>query len=100
MKIIEKNTNRAVDICMYMMDADKMHHGNDISADFLADEEAEYGFDGSMYVDDVDYCVDVVKDWVDGMGDFADEDGFHVTETSGYRMAIINDELVTNYDIP
>lgn len=99
MKLIERNSGRIVDIIMYMMDEDKMHHGNDISADFFADDKAEYIADGSMIVDDIDYCVDYAKEWVDGIGDFADEDGFHVTEKPGYRMAIINDELYTNYDI-
>nr|DAH20328.1 MAG TPA: hypothetical protein [Caudoviricetes sp.] len=99
MKLIEKNSGRIVDIIMYMMDEDKMHHGNDISADFFADDKAEYIADGSMIVDDIDYCVDSAKDWVDGIDDFADEDGFHVTQDMAYRMALINDLIYTNYDI-
>lgn len=100
MKLIEKNTGRIVDIIMYMMDDDKRHHGNDISPTFFADDKAEYIADGSMIVDDIDYCVDWAKEWVDGINDFTDEDGFHVVEKTGYRMAIINDELFyTNYDI-
>lgn len=99
MKLIEKNSGCVVNIIMYMMANDKMHHGNDISADFFADDQAEYIADGSIIVDAIDYCVDCVKEWVDGIGDFADEDGSDVTENTGYRMAIINDELYCNYEI-
>lgn len=99
MKLIEKNTGRVVNIIMYMMANDKMHHGNDISADFFADDQAEYIADGSMIVDDIDYCVDYAKEWVDGIDDFADEDGFHVVQNTDYRMAVIDDELYCNYEI-
>lgn len=99
MKLIEKNTGRIVDIIMYMMDNDKKHHGNDISADFFADDQAEYIADGSMIVDDIDYCVDYAKEWVDGIDDFADEDGFYVTQDTAYRLALIDDLVYTNYDI-
>lgn len=99
MKLIEKNSGRVVNIIMYMMANDKKHHGNDISADFFADDQAEYIADGSMIVDDIDYCVDYAKEWVDGIDDFADEDGFHVTQDTAYRMALIDDLVYTNYDI-
>jgi hypothetical protein len=99
MKLIEKNSGRIVDIIMYMMANDKMHHGNDISADFFSDDQAEYIADGSIIVDDIDYCEDCAKDWVDGINDFADEDGFHVVQNTDYRMAIIDDELYCNYEI-
>lgn len=99
MKLIEKNTGRVVNIIMYMMADDKKHHGNDISADFFADDQAEYIADGSMIVDDIDYCVDYAKEWVDGIDDFADEDDFYVTQDTEHRMALIDDLVYTNYDI-
>lgn len=66
---------------------------------FFADDQAEYIADGSIIVDAIDYCVDCAKEWVDGIDDFADEDGFHVVQKNDYRMAVIDDELYCNYEI-
>lgn len=91
MKLIERNSGRVVNIIMHMMDDDKIHSGNDISADFFADAQAEYSGD-TMIVDDVDYCVEYAKDWVDGTGDFYGSDDL-------WRRAEINGELYTNYGL-
>lgn len=90
MKLYEKKTKRSVEIYMYLVSNDKMRITNELTQDF---------FDGVIYVDDVDYCADQVKDWVDGINDFADEDGLQVTQTNEYRLAEINGELYSNYDI-
>lgn len=99
MKLIEKNTGRKVEILMYMVDEDKIPSQEDISADIFDASTEGANDEGEWFVADVDDCIDFAKDWVDGIGDFADEDGFHVTENTGYRMAEINGELYTNYDI-
>lgn len=85
MKLIEKETNRVAEIHMYIVDDDMVHKSMDISADFFDTEE--------LIVTDVDYCVDYVKDWVYGKGDFV------IGGDMGYRIAEINGELFANYDI-
>lgn len=85
MKLIERSTGRTAEICMYIVDDDMMHKSMDISSDFFDAQEME--------VTDVDYCIDYVKDWVDGKGDFV------IGGDTGYRMAEINGELYTNYEL-
>lgn len=86
MKLIEKNTNRIAIVRMYHVDYCGALKSIDVANDF-------FDSTGELVVDDLDYCIDQVKDWVDGSGEFADEDDF------GDRMAEINDELYVNYDI-
>ena len=103
------NTGCKVEICMYMVDEDKIPIRQDISADIFVAFTEGVNDEGEWFVDDVDACIDYAKDWVDctqdfvydgdSIGDFADEDGFHVYERHDYRMAIINDEIYSNYDI-
>lgn len=109
MKLIEKTTGRVVEICLYMVDENKIPSQQDISADIFDASTEGANDEGEWFVDDVYACIDFAKDWVnctgdfaiddDSVGDFADEDGFHVYERHDYRMAIINGELYTNYDI-
>ena len=84
MKLFEKKTKRAVEIYMYLASQDKMRITNEVTPDF---------FNGVVYVDNIDYCIDQVKDWAEGKGDFAD------TDCSEYRVAEINGELYSNYEI-
>lgn len=85
MKVIEKKSGRVVEFHLYMLDLDNMVRSNDIADDFFA------GTDG--FVDDVDYCAEYVKDWVDSTGDFyGADDGL-------WRKAEINGELYTNYGL-
>ena len=109
MKLIEKNTNSVVEICMYMVDGDKTPSQQDISA-YIFDASVEGANDeGEWFVADVDACIDFAKDWVNGTGDFcydddavgdyADEDGFHVYERQDYRMAVIDGMMFTNYNL-
>ena len=109
MKFIEKNTSRKVEICLYMVDEDKIPSQQDISADIFDASTEGANDEGEWIVADVDACIDFAKDWVnctgdfayddDLIGDFADEDGFHVYARHDYRMAIIDEELYTNYDL-
>lgn len=98
MKLLEKNSGRVVEILMYMAE-DKIPSQQDISADIFDASTEGANDEGEWIVADVDACIDFAKEWVDGIGDFADEDGSDVTENTGYRMAIINDELYCNYEI-
>ena len=104
MKLIDKKTGRIVEINLHTVDADKIPSQQDISADIFDASTEGANDEGEWFVDDVDACIDFAKDWVnctgdDSIGDLADEDGFHVYERHDYRMAIIDDELYTNYDI-
>lgn len=45
-----------------------------------------------LEVTDLEYCIGMAKDWVDGRGDFIDFCPFN-------RMAEINGELYTNYEL-
>lgn len=109
MKLIDKKTGRVVEIIMHTVDAEKIPNQEDISADIFEGSTEGANDEGEWIVADVDACIDFAKDWVnctgdfafddDSVGDFADEDGFHVYERHDYRMAIINGELYTNYDI-
>lgn len=99
MKLIDKKTGRVVEIIMHTVDAEKIPNQEDISADIFEGSTEGANDEGEWIVADVDACIDFAKDWVNCTGDFADEDGFHVYERHDYRMAIINGELYTNYDI-
>lgn len=85
MKLIEKKTNRTASINMYIVDEDKIHHSNDVSNDFF---EAS----NELVVNDIDYCIEQVCDWILGINvyDIMDD---------GYRMAVIDGILYTNYRI-
>lgn len=91
MKLIEKNNGRIVEICMYNVDEDKIPHQEDISADIFDASTEGANDEGEWIVADVDACIDLAKDWVDGYDD-DDDDG-------SYRMAVIDDELYCNYEI-
>ena len=85
MKLIEKDTNRVIEINMYIVDDDMKHKSMDISSDFFDCEE--------LKVTDVYYCIDYVKDWVAGKGDFAFED------CGGNRLAVIDNICYSNYGV-
>ena len=109
MKLIDKKTGIVVEIIMHTVDAEKIPSQVDISSDIFAGSTEGANDEGEWFVDDVDACIDYAKDWVnctgdfvyddDSVGDFADEDGLHVYDRPDYRMAIIDDELFTNYDL-
>lgn len=83
MELFEKKTGRKVNVRMYIIDmTDEPSY--DISNDF---------FNGFTVVEDIDYCIDQVKDWVNAIGDFREED------CKEMRLAIIDDELFANYKI-
>ena len=85
MKLIEKNTNRVIEINMYIMNDDGTSKSNDIAPDM---------FEGCVaLVDDADYCTDQVIDWVHGWGDYGDAD------KDEKRLAIIDGLLHTNYEL-
>lgn len=85
MKLIEKNTDRVVEIKMHIVDDNKIGISMDISNDFF-DSAAD------LEVSDINYCIEQVKNWVDGTGDFIEFCRFN-------RMAEINGELYTNYEL-
>lgn len=85
MKLIEKNTDRVVEIKMYIVDDDKAGRSVDVANDF-------FDATNNLEVTDLDYCIGMVKDWVYGTGDFIEFCHFN-------RMAEINGELYTNYEI-
>lgn len=85
MKLIEKNTGRTINVKMYIVDEDKVRRSVDVANDFF--ESAN-----DLEVTDLEYCIGMVKDWVDGRGDFIDFCPFN-------RMAEINGELYTNYEL-
>lgn len=89
MKLIEKNSGRVVEILMYMVDEDKIPSQQDISADIFAWSTDGANDEGEWFVADVDVCIDLAKEWVDG---YDDDDG-------SYRMAVIDDALYCNYEI-
>ena len=85
MKLIEKNTNRVIEINMYIIGDTGMNKSNDIAADM---------FEGYVVsVDDADYCTEQVIDWVHGWGDYGYQD------KNEKRMAIIDDVIHTNYEL-
>ena len=85
MKLIEKNTNRVVEINMYIMNDEGTSKSNDIAPDM---------FEGCVaLVDDADYCTDQVIDWAHGWGDYGD------AGKDEKRLAIIDDLLYTNYEL-
>lgn len=50
---------------------DDYRKGQDITGDLIIDDGYEYNRDLDMWIiDDVDYCVEQVKDMVDGQGDW------------------------------
>lgn len=76
MKLTEKNTNRSIEISMYILSEDNVTASNDIASDFFN------GYD--IAVDSIDYCVGQVKDWIFANGDYMDEDCHEM------RLAIID----------
>ena len=78
MKLIEKSTNRVIEISMYIMDDDCTNKSNDIAPEFFG------GY--AIFVDDVNYCVDEVIEWTHEGGDEK-------------HLAIIDKVLYTNYEI-
>lgn len=85
MKLIEKNTNRVIEINMYIMDDKATNKSNDIASDM---------FEGYVViVEDTDYCIEQVIDWVHAWGDYGYQD------KDEKRMAIIDDAIYTNYEI-
>lgn len=85
MKLIENGTNRVIEINMYIMNDEGTSKSNDIAPDMFEGEV--------VIVDDADYCIDQVIDWVHAWGDYgyADKDE--------KRLAIIDDLLYTNYEL-
>lgn len=78
MKLIEKSTTRIANVSMYLMTEYGMDKSNDIAPDF---------FGGcAIVVDDIDYCIDEVLEWVHESGDEK-------------HLAIIDDVLYTNYEL-
>ena len=85
MKLIEKDTNRVIEINMYIMNDEGTSKSNDVAPDM---------FEGCEGVtNDADYCIDQVVDWVHAWGDFVYED------PNEKRLAIVNGLLYTNYEM-
>ena len=83
MKLTEKNTNRSIEISMYILSDDNITKSNDIASDF---------FDGyDIIVDSIDYCKEQVKDWIFANGDYMNEDCHEM------RLAIIDGVVDFNY---
>lgn len=85
MKLIENGTNRVIEINMYIMNDEGTSKSNDIAPDMFEGEV--------VIVDDDDYCIDQVIDWVHAWGDYGDAD------KDEKRLAIIDDLLYTNYEL-
>lgn len=85
MKLIEKDTNRVIEINMYIMNDEGTSKSNDVAPDM---------FEGCAVVtNDADYCIDQVIDWVHAWGDF------DYGDPNEKRLAIVNGLLYTNYEM-
>ncbi len=76
MKLLEKNTNRTA-----IVNSDD-RETKDASNDFFGGKE--------IVVEDINYCIAQIKDWVNAEGNFRDKD------CKEMRLAIINNELYSN----
>lgn len=85
MKLIEKNSNRVVEIHMYIVD-NRLLKSPDLANDFFDCAQ-------DLSVNDMYYVIDYIKDWVAGKGDFAFED------CGGNRLAVIDGISYANFGI-
>lgn len=79
-----------VEVHMYMPYNDPYtgwERGCDIIHDWLDSSEDE------MYVDDIEFCLDNMQDWVERKGDFADEED----APNNYREVVIDGEIISNW---
>ena len=83
MTLTEKNTNRSIEISMYILSDDDVTISNDIAADFFN------GYD--IIVDDIDYCKEQVKEWIYAVGDYINSDCHEM------RLAIIDGVVEVNH---
>lgn len=88
--IIRDAKGNKADVHMYMPYDDPwcgFERGCDIIGDWF-----EAACD-ELFVADVEYCLDYMRDWVDCKGDFADEED----ADNNYREVFIDGEIYSNW---
>lgn len=70
------DNKRAADIRMRAWDDEASQYGQDFAADFFAGESTNYvdtvEYGRVVKCDDIEYCLDYARDYVNGSGDFAE----------------------------